>query len=135
MVRACEAVGPDEALVWPHGVQGRSQLCEGAATEGHGEDRMTDKLVVGYQEFVRSVSAGLEATDQHSCQEQDGVDYKAMAKTLWASGYRFDATARIQWLVVEMRSRLSGNAELTEMFAELLALAEVEGNGSGNAAH
>lgn len=65
-----------------------------------------DRLVVGYQEFMKAVAAGLEATDQHSCQEQDGVDYRGMAQTLWASGYRFDATARVQWLVVEMRSKL-----------------------------
>lgn len=67
---------------------------------------MADKLVVGYQEFVSTVSGGLSATDEHSCQDQDGVDYKAMAQSLWASGYRFDPEARIQWLVVEMRAKL-----------------------------
>lgn len=68
---------------------------------------MADRLVVGYQEFVSTVSGGLSATDEHSCQDQDGVDYKAMAQSLWASGYRFDPEARIQWLVVEMRAKLS----------------------------
>jgi len=84
---------------------------------------MSDRLVVGYQEFVKAVSAGLEATDEHSCQEQDGVDYKAMAKTLWASGYRFDATARIQWLAVEMRAKL--DPEQAGHLNELLRLLEV----------
>lgn len=83
---------------------------------------MTDRLVVGYQEFVRTVADGLSATDDHSCAEQDGVKYKDMAKSLWASGYRFDPEARIQWLTVEMRSRLAGNQELTDMLAELLKL-------------
>lgn len=87
---------------------------------------MSDKLVMGYREFVRAVADGLSATDDHSCQEQDGVKYKEMAKVLWASGYRFDPEARVQWLVVEMRSRLAGNEELTAMFGELLTLLEVE---------
>jgi hypothetical protein len=85
---------------------------------------MGDKLVVGYQEFVSQVSAGLEATDEHSCQEQDGVKYRAMAKTLWASGYRFDPGARRAWLIVELRSKMP--AELQEHFAELLRLAEID---------
>ena len=85
-----------------------------------------DRLVVGYQEFVRAVSAGLEATDEHSCQNQDGVDYKAMAQSLWASGYRFDSEARKQWLVVELRSRLAGNKEITDMLGELLQLTGFE---------
>jgi len=79
-----------------------------------------DRLVVGYGEFVKAVAAGLEATDQHSCQDQDGVDYKAMAQTLWASGYRFDATARVQWLVVEMRSKV--DKQQAEHLNELLRL-------------
>lgn len=83
-----------------------------------------DKLVVGYQEFVSTVSAGLGATDEHSCQDQDGVDYKAMAKSLWASGYRFDATARRAWLIVELRAKMP--ADLQEYFAELLKLAEID---------
>jgi len=81
---------------------------------------MSDKLVVGYQEFMRTVAEGLEATDQHSCQEQDGVDYKAMAQTLWASGYRFDPEARRQWLTVELRAKMP--AELQAYLAELLEL-------------
>lgn len=81
---------------------------------------MTDKLVVGYQEFVRTVAGGLEATDEHSCQEQDGVDYKAMAQSLWASGYRFDPEARKQWLVVHMRANLP--ADLQDSFREMLSL-------------
>lgn len=85
---------------------------------------MSDKLVVGYNEFVRDVAAGLSATDEHSCQDQDGVDYKAMAQTLWASGYRFDPAARRAWLIVELRSSLDGS--LGEMFAELLRLAGVD---------
>jgi hypothetical protein len=85
---------------------------------------MSDRLVVGYQEFVKAVASGLEATDVHSCQEQDGVDYKAMAKTLWASGYRFDPQARIQWLTVELRSSLDGS--LSEHLNELLTLLGVE---------
>lgn len=85
---------------------------------------MSDKLVTGHQEFVRTVSAGLEATDQHSCQEQDGVDYKAMAKVLWASGYRFDPEARKQWLVIELRSKMP--AEMQGHFAELLTLLGVD---------
>ncbi len=85
---------------------------------------MSDKLVTGYQEFVRTVSAGLEATDQHSCQEQDGVDYKAMAKVLWASGYRFDPEARKQWLVIELRSKMP--AEMQGQLAELLTLLGVD---------
>ncbi|QKY79486.1 hypothetical protein SEA_LIZZ_3 [Streptomyces phage Lizz] len=83
-----------------------------------------DRLVVGYQEFVSAVSAGLSATDEHSCQEQDGVDYKAMAKVLWASGYRFDPAARRAWLIVELRSKMP--AELQSHFAELLQLAGVD---------
>lgn len=85
---------------------------------------MADKLVVGHQEFVRDVSGRLAATDAHSCQEQDGVDYKRMARDLWAMGYRFDAGARRAWLIVELRSRLSG--EEADMLAELLRLAEIE---------
>lgn len=81
---------------------------------------MTDKLVTGYQEFVSAVAGGLAATDEHSCQEQDGVDYKAMAKTLWASGYRFDPEARKQWLVVHMRANLP--ADLQDSFREMLSL-------------
>jgi len=81
---------------------------------------MSDKLVVGYQEFMRTVAEGLEATDQHSCHEQDGVDYKAMAQTLWASGYRFDPEARRQWLTVELRAKMP--AELQAYLAELLEL-------------
>lgn len=81
---------------------------------------MSDKLVVGYQEFVRTVAGGLEATDEHSCQEQDGVDYKAMAQSLWASGYRFDPEARKQWLVVHMRANLP--ADLQDSFREMLSL-------------
>lgn len=81
---------------------------------------MSDKLVVGYQEFVRAVAAGLEATDEHSCQNQDGVDYKAMAQSLWASGYRFDATARVQWLAVELRAKLG--ASEAALVNELLTL-------------
>lgn len=118
MVRACSEVGQDAALGQAHGVQGRSRLCEGAATE---ESSVSDdRLVVGYGEFVKAVAAGLEATDQHSCQEQDGVDYKAMAQTLWASGYRFDATARVQWLVVEMRSKM--DAAHVALLNEMLTL-------------
>ena len=85
---------------------------------------MSDKLVVGYQEFVRTVSDGLSQTDDHSCQEQDGVDYKAMAQSLWASGYRFDPEARKQWLVVELRAKMS--AEMQPVLAELLTLLGVE---------
>jgi len=85
---------------------------------------MPDKLVVGYNEFVSNVADGLEATDEHSCQEQDGVKYRDMAKTLWASGYRFDPAARRAWLIVELRSSLDGS--LSEMFAELLQLAGID---------
>jgi len=85
---------------------------------------MTDKLVVGYNEFVSQVATGLEATDEHSCQDQDGVSYKAMAKTLWASGYRFDPEARRQWLVVELRSKM--DPALNDYFEELLRLFEVD---------
>jgi len=87
---------------------------------------MPDKLVVGYNEFVSNVADGLEATDEHSCQDQDGVKYRDMAKTLWASGYRFDPEARVAWLTVELRSRLSANEEITSMLNELLKLLEVE---------
>ncbi|QKY78542.1 hypothetical protein SEA_DRYAD_4 [Streptomyces phage Dryad] len=80
----------------------------------------SDKLVVGYQEFVRAVAGGLEATDEHSCQDQDGVDYKAMAQTLWASGYRFDPDARRQWLTVELRAKMP--TELQAYLTELLEL-------------
>lgn len=83
---------------------------------------MKDKLVVGYQEFVRQVADGLSATDGHSCAEQDGVQYKDMAKTLWASGYRFDPEARMQWLIVELRSNMP--AELSGHFEELMTLME-----------
>lgn len=83
-----------------------------------------DKMVVGYQEFVRNVSEGLSATDEHSCQEQDGVDYKAMARTLWASGYRFDPEARRQWLTIELRSRCGPDVQ--PLLAELLSLLEIE---------
>lgn len=93
-----------------------------------GEGSVSDKLVVGYQEFVRHVAEGLSATDEHSCQDQDGVDYKAMAKALWASGYRFDREVRIEWLVVELRSKMP--AELQPLLAELLSLMEAEGDPS-----
>lgn len=83
-----------------------------------------DKLVVGYQEFVRTVAEGLSATDDHSCQNQDGVNYREMAQTLWASGYRFDAGARRAWLIVELRAKLP--AELQDNFAELLRLAGIQ---------
>lgn len=85
---------------------------------------MSDKLVVGYNEFVSNVADGLEATDEHSCQEQDGVKYRAMAKTLWASGYRFDPGARRAWLIVHLRANLA--TDLQEAFAELLTLAELD---------
>lgn len=81
---------------------------------------MADKLVVGHNEFVSAVAGGLAATDEHSCQEQDGVDYKAMAKTLWASGYRFDPAARRAWLIVHMRANLP--ADLQDPFRELCEL-------------
>jgi len=83
---------------------------------------MSDKLVVGYQEFVRTVAGGLATTDKHDCEGGERPDYKEMAKVLWASGYRFDPEARKQWLVVELRSRLAGNTELTDMLGELLTL-------------
>lgn len=83
-----------------------------------------DRLVVGYQEFVKAVAVGLEATDEHSCQEQDGVDYKAMAQTLWASGYRFDPEARKQWLVVELRSKTP--SDMQSYLNELLSLLGVD---------
>jgi hypothetical protein len=83
-----------------------------------------DKLVVGYQEFVRTVAEGLSATDDHSCQNQDGVNYREMAQTLWASGYRFDPEARKQWLIVEMRAK--GSAEMIGHLNEMLKLMGVE---------
>lgn len=83
-----------------------------------------DKLVVGYQEFVRTVAEGLSATDDHSCQNQDGVNYREMAQTLWASGYRFDSEARKQWLIVEMRAK--GSAEMIGHLNEMLKLMGVE---------
>ena len=83
-----------------------------------------DKLVVGYQEFVRTVAEGLSATDDHSCQNQDGVNYREMAQTLWASGYRFDPEARKQWLIVEMRAK--GSAEMIVHLNEMLKLMGVE---------
>jgi hypothetical protein len=83
-----------------------------------------DKLVVGYQEFVRTVAFGLEATDTHGCQEQDGVDYEGMAKTLWASGYRFDPEARTAWLIVELRA--NATKEQAAYLNELLGLLGVE---------
>jgi hypothetical protein len=83
-----------------------------------------DKLVAGYQEFVKAVADGLSATDDHSCQEQDGVQYREMAKTLWASGYRFDAGARRAWLIVELRAKMP--AELQEHFAELMRLSGIQ---------
>lgn len=85
---------------------------------------MADKLVVGYNEFVSNVADGLSATDDHSCQEQDGVKYRDMAKTLWASGYRFDPAARRAWLIVHLRANMP--ADLQESFAELLTLAELD---------
>jgi len=81
---------------------------------------MTDRLVVGYQEFLRTVAGGLATTDQHDCEAGERPDYKAMAQTLWASGYRFDPEARKQWLVVELRSKIA--PELQGEFAELLGL-------------
>ena len=83
-----------------------------------------DKLVVGYQEFLRTVAGGLATTDDHSCEQQERPDYKAMAQTLWASGYRFDAGARRAWLIVELRAKLP--VELQDNFAELLRLAGVD---------
>lgn len=85
---------------------------------------MSDKLVTGYQEFVRAVSGGLATLDEHSCQQEERPDYKAMAKSLWASGYRFDPAARRAWLIVELRSKIDG--ELAEHFRELLELAEID---------
>lgn len=87
---------------------------------------MADKLVVGHQDFVRSVASSLEATDKHSCQEQDGVGYKAMARDLWALGYRFDPEARMKWLIVELRTRLGANEELVGLLNELVDLAGLE---------
>jgi len=85
-----------------------------------------DKLVVGHQEFVRTVAGGLAQADDHSCEQQTRPDYKAMAKVLWASGYRFDKEARVQWLAVELRGRLAGNEEIVGMVNELLTLLEVD---------
>lgn len=79
-----------------------------------------DRLVVGRQRFVKDVAIRLHATDEHSCEQQTRPDYKAMARDLWALGYRFDPEARRQWLIVELRSKMP--AELQEMFAELLRL-------------
>ena len=81
---------------------------------------MSDKLVVGYQEFVRTVAGGLATTDKHDCEAGERPDYKAMAQTLWASGYRFDPDARRQWLVVELRAKMPD--ELQGYLAELLEL-------------
>lgn len=96
-----------------------------ARAEGSEASGVSDKLVVGHQAFVKAVAGRLATKDEHSCQEQDGVDYKAMARDLWDAGYRFDSEARIQWLVVELRSRLAGTA-VSEMFGELLELLEVD---------
>jgi hypothetical protein len=79
-----------------------------------------DRLVVGYQEFIKAVAAGLATTDDHDCEQQTRPDYKAMAQTLWASGYRFDPEARRQWLTVELRAKMP--AELQGYLAELLEL-------------
>lgn len=79
-----------------------------------------DKLVVGYQEFVKAVASGLATTDEHSCVDETRPDYKAMAKTLWASGYRFDPAARRAWLIVHMRANLP--ADLQDAFRELCEL-------------
>lgn len=83
-----------------------------------------DRLVVGYQEFMRTVSGGLAATDDHDCEQQTRPDYKAMAQSLWASGYRFDPEARKQWLVVELRAKMP--AEMQPVLAELLSLLGAE---------
>ena len=83
-----------------------------------------DRLVAGYQEFVRTVAGGLATTDGHDCDQGERPDYKAMAQSLWASGYRFDPEARKQWLVVELRSSLDGS--LSEMLNELLGLMGVD---------
>lgn len=87
---------------------------------------MTDKLVVGHKAFMDDVRRLLEATDVHSCQEQDGTSYGAMAKELWARGYRFDPEARKQWLIVELRSCFKKEDYTSKLFSELLALLEVE---------
>jgi len=84
-----------------------------------------DKLVVGYQEFRRTVAGALAASDGHSCEQQTRPDFKAMATQLWNMGYRFDPEARVQWLVVEMRGLLSG-MDAGVYFEELLKLLEVE---------
>lgn len=85
-----------------------------------------DKLVVGYSEFIEAVTRGLEiAGSDHSCQDQNSQRYLEMAKSLWASGYRFDATARAQWLVVEMRGRIASAAiapDTGDLLNELLVL-------------
>lgn len=86
---------------------------------------MADKLVVGYKEFVERVRATIEATDEHSCQEQDGVNTGAMAKALWNAGYRFDPAARRAWLIVELRSKIT-SPELQSALAELLELAGID---------
>jgi len=85
---------------------------------------MSDRLVVGYNEFVRAVAGGLATTDGHLCEKEERPDYKAMAKVLWASGYRFDPEARKQWLAVELRSTLP--PEQLDLFNELLTLAGIE---------
>lgn len=84
-----------------------------------------DRLVVGYSKFVKDVSALIGAEDDHSCHVEDKVPYSDMAKELWNAGYRFDPEARIQWLIVELRSILDGSP--SEMFSELLSLLGVEG--------
>lgn len=83
-----------------------------------------DRLVVGYQEFIRTVAGGLATTDDHSCEQGERPDYKAMAQSLWASGYRFDPDARKQWLVVELRSKTP--SEMQSYLNELLRLLGVE---------
>jgi len=85
---------------------------------------VSDRLVVGHQEFLRTVAGAIATKDEHSCEQQTRPDYKAMARELWNLGYRFDPAARRQWLIVELRAKMP--AELQGMFAELLQLAEVD---------
>ena len=79
-----------------------------------------DKLVVGYRESVRDMCAAMSSVNEHSCHDQNAMGIPEMAKALWASGYRFDPDARIQWLLAELRSSLDGS--LSEMFNELIRL-------------